>query len=200
VYVLVVGTAVTAGSWASWQWLERHPDWASTGHSHGASAAADDHHGAATPAGPQDQMLAQVVSRSIAVNIDDRMRFTPSQIDVQAGETIRFVVTNSGRTAHEMVLGSDEGIRAHAEVMKQAAAKGSAHEDEHHHGTGAAIRVAAGQTGELVVTFAQATRLQMACLIPGHYEAGMRGTLQVLATQTPSSKPSDPHDHSSHKH
>lgn len=196
VYVLVVGTAVSAGSGAAWQWLERHPDLAVTGHSHGETAATDDHHGASLKAG----VIAQVVSRSITVNMDDTMRFTPSQIDVHAGETIRFVVTNSGRTAHEMVLGSDEDIRAHAEAMKQAAAQGSAHGSDHPHGTGAAIRVAAGQTGELVVSFDQATRLQMACLIPGHYEAGMRGTLQVLATPTAPSKPADPHDHSSHKH
>ena len=172
-----------------WQWLERHPDLAVTGHSHGETAATDDHHGASLKAG----VIAQVVSRSITVNMDDKMRFTPSQIDVNAGETIRFVVTNSGRTAHEMVLGSDEDIRAHAEAMKQAAAQGSAHGSDHPHGTGAAIRVAAGQTGELVVTFAQATRLQMACLIPGHYEAGMRGTLEVKAAKAD-------HDHSSHKH
>jgi uncharacterized cupredoxin-like copper-binding protein len=84
--------------------------------------------------------------------------------------------------------------------MQQAAAKGSAHEEDHHHGTGAAISVAAGQTGELVVTFAQAMRLQIACLIPGHYEAGMRGTLQVLAQPTSPNKPSAQHDHSTHKH
>ncbi len=192
VYVLVLGTAVTAGSWAAWQWLEHNPDWAISGHSHGETVAADDHH-EASPVGPSDPILAQVVSRSIAVNMDDQMRFTPSQIDVQAGETIRFVVTNSGRTAHEMVLGSDENIRLHAEAMKQAAAKGSAQREDHHHGTGAAISVAAGQTGELVVTFAQATLLQMACLVPGHYEAGMRGTLEVKATKAD-------HDHSAHKH
>ena len=191
-YVLVVGTAVSAGSWAAWQWLERHPDWAATGHSHGETAATEDHHGASPKAG----VNAQVVSRSITVNMDDQMRFTPSQIDVHTGETIRFVVTNSGRTTHEMVLGSDEDIRAHAEAMKQ----GAGHEAGHSHGTGAAISVAAGQTGELVVTFPKATRLQMACLIPGHYEAGMRGTLQVLATKTPPNKPSAEHDHGAHKH
>jgi uncharacterized cupredoxin-like copper-binding protein len=191
-YVLVLGTAVTVGSWAAWQWLERNPEWAVSGHSHGETAAPDDHHVAA-PAAPVDQILAQVVSRSIAVNMDDQMRFTPSQIDVQAGETIRFVVTNSGRTAHEMVLGSDEAIREHAEAMKQAAAQGQAQGGEHNHGTAAAISVAAGKTGELVVTFAQATRLQMACLVPGHYEAGMRGTLEVKADKAD-------HDHSAHQH
>jgi uncharacterized cupredoxin-like copper-binding protein len=191
-YVLVLGTAVTVGSWAAWQWLEHNAEWAVSGHSHGETAAPDDHHVAA-PASPVDQILAQVVSRSITVNMDDQMRFTPSQIVVQAGETIRFVVTNSGRTAHEMVLGSDEAIREHAEAMKQAAAQGQAQGGEHNHGTAAAISVAAGQTGELVVTFAQATRLQMACLVPGHYEAGMRGTLEVKADKAD-------HDHSAHQH
>jgi uncharacterized cupredoxin-like copper-binding protein len=191
-YVLVLGTAVTVGSWAAWQWLEHNAEWAVSGHSHGETAAPDDHHVAA-PASPVDQILAQVVSRSITVNMDDQMRFTPSQIVVQAGETIRFVVTNSGRTAHEMVLGSDEAIREHAEAMKQAAAQGQAQGGEHNHGTAAAISVAAGKTGELVVTFAQATRLQMACLVPGHYEAGMRGTLEVKADKAD-------HDHSAHQH
>ncbi|WP_158272827.1 plastocyanin/azurin family copper-binding protein [Limnohabitans sp. T6-5] len=199
VYLLMVGTAVSASSWAAWQWLEHHPDWAATGHSHGETAATDDHQGASLKAGA----IAQVVSRSITVNMDDPMRFTPNQIDVHAGETIRFVVTNSGRTAHEMVLGSDEDIRAHAEAMKQAAAQRLAHGSDHPHGTGAAISVAAGQTGELVVTFADARTLQMACLIPGHYEAGMRGTIKVLsgvAPREPTTKPEADHDRSTHKH
>lgn len=206
VYVLVLGTAVTAGSWAAWQWLQHHPDWAATGHKHGESVA-DDHHGTSAAAGPHGQILAQVVSRSIAVNMDDQMRFTPSQIDVQAGETVRFIVTNSGQTAHEMVLGSDEDIRVHAEAMKQAAAKGqgrdgaNSHGTGHDHGTGAAISVASGQTGELVVTFPEATLVQMACLIPGHYEAGMRGTIKVGGVVKASApKAAGKHDHGSHPH
>jgi uncharacterized cupredoxin-like copper-binding protein len=202
VYVLVVGTAVSGGSWAAWQWLERHPEWVATGHSHGETATADDDHGALPNAGP----IAQVVSRSIAVNMDDQMRFTPNQMDVKAGETIRFVVTNSGQTAHEMVLGSDEDIRAHAEAMKQAAAKGqgpngNSHGTGHDHGTGAAISVAAGQTGELVVTFPEPTLVQMACLIPGHYEAGMRGAIKVGAAVKPSTaKAAGKHDHGADPH
>jgi uncharacterized cupredoxin-like copper-binding protein len=184
----------TVGSWGSWQWLKHHPEWAATGHSHSAATATGDHPATADPAAP----LAQVVSRSVAVQMDDQMRFTPGEISVQAGETIRFVVHNAGHTAHEMVLGNHAAIRAHAEAMKQAAAQGNAptnaHDSAHSHGTGAAITVAAGQTGELVVTFPQATTLQMACLIPGHYEAGMRGTVTVGAAAAPR------HDHGAHKH
>ena len=200
VYVLVLGTLTSAGSWAAWQWLERHPDWAATNHSHGDTAATGEQHGALNNLAP----VAQVVSRSITVQMDDQMRFTPSHIDVQVGETIRFVVHNAGRTAHEMVLGTGEAIREHAEAMKKDVAQG--HGAVHNHGTGVAISVAAGQTGELVVTFPQAIAWQMACLIPGHYEAGMRGALTVgVSSATPAASPSaspggPAHDHGAHRH
>ena len=186
VYVMILGFSVSAGSWAAWQWLSKHPEWAATGHAHDHGATPDEH----SPAGTHNtELTAQVVTRSIAVEMDDQMRFTPDQMAVQAGETIRFVVHNAGRTAHEMVLGNEAAIAEHAQAMRQ----GQGHEAGHAHGTGAAITVAAGQTGEMVVHFAQATTLQMACLIPGHYEAGMRGTVKVQAPQARQ-------DHSSHKH
>ena len=194
VYVLLLGALVSAGSWSAWQWLEQHPEWAATGHSHAETNAPG--HGDHEPT----PLVAQVVSRSIALRMDDQMRFTPSQIEVQAGETVRFVIHNAGQATHEMVLGSDEEIRLHAQAMQQ----GAGHEAGHSHGSGAAITVAPGQKGELVVRFAQAQKLQMACLIPGHYEAGMRGTVNVVSASAPLSTaaPTAPasHDHSAHKH
>jgi uncharacterized cupredoxin-like copper-binding protein len=197
IYVLVLGTLTSAGSWGAWQWLKHHPEWAATGHGH--SHGGDTAHGASTDDSHNSDPVAQVVSRSIEVRMDDQMRFTPHQIDVQAGETIRFVVHNAGKVAHEMVLGHDEAIREHAEAMKRDAAQGKAHGAEHQHGTGAAITVAAGQTGEWVVTFPKSGTLQMACLIPGHYEAGMRGQVKVTNSGR-STAPSAAHDHSTHKH
>ena len=193
VYVALVGALVAGGSYGAWQWLAQHPEWAATGHthdenatttahSHAEGAAHDDHASAQGPAAMQ-------ITRSVEIQMDDQMRFTPSKVDVREGETIRFVVRNAGKTAHEMVLGSDADIREHAQAMQQ----GTGHGDGHSHGTGAAITVAAGQTGELVVKFDQGGTLQMACLIPGHYEAGMRGTVNVQPAQAA-------HDHSTHKH
>ena len=158
--------------------MAQHPEWAATGHNHGEPNAAQAHDAHADHA--PILLAALVVNRSIALRMDDQMRFSPSTLEVQAGETVRFVVHNAGQTAHEMVLGSDEEIRQHAQAMQQGAAQGSAHVAGHSHGSGAAITVAAGQTGELVVRFDQAQKLQMACLIPGHYEAGMRGTVNVV--------------------
>jgi uncharacterized cupredoxin-like copper-binding protein len=186
IYVLVLGTLTSAGSWGAWQWLKHHPEWAATGHSHG--------HG--NEAGyAENAPVAQVISRSIDIRMDDTMRFAPDSVQIQAGETIRFVVHNAGKVAHELVLGSDEDIRAHAEDMK----KGT----DHSHAGAAAISVAPGQTGELVVTFNKTGTLQMACLIPGHYEAGMKGQLNVTsggASPSPAKSKSPEHDHSTHKH
>ncbi|HHX05974.1 MAG TPA: hypothetical protein GX732_07565, partial [Pseudomonas sp.] len=62
--------------------------------------------------GKQDQ-----VSRSIEVEMDDNMRFTPSEIEVKAGETIKFVIINKGKIAHEMVIGSLDELKEHAAEM-----------------------------------------------------------------------------------
>ncbi len=198
VYVLTLGILVSAGSYGTWQWLERNPGWAGSGHDHGetASAAHDGHDG------HDNSLSARLISRSIEVRMDDQMRFTPSSLSVQAGETIRFVLHNAGQTEHEMVLGSPQEIAAHAQAMKQAASAGG--QAQHAHGTGVEITLGAGQKAEWVVSFPQATVLEMACLIPGHYEAGMRGTVEVRpassgkATGPATAAPA--HDHSRHTH
>lgn len=131
---------------------------------------------------------AGAAARSIEVTMDDSMRFTPSHIAAQPGETLRIVAHNAGRLEHELVIGDEAGIREHAEAMK--------HGGGHVHATGTAIRVRPGESGELVVTLPHAAVLQMACLVPGHYEAGMRGSLTVgqPATGAPSGATRD------HKH
>jgi uncharacterized cupredoxin-like copper-binding protein len=199
VYAVLVGSIVAGGSYGAWQWLAQHPEWAATGHSHDqASEAEHSHADGAHDDHPATQApVALLVTRSVAIQMDDQMRFTPSKVDVREGETIRFVVRNAGHTAHEMVLGSEEDIRAHAQAMQQGAGQANGHS----HGTGAAITLAAGQTGELVVKFDQAITWQMACLIPGHYEAGMRGTIQVSEAVSAQAAPkAAAHDHSTHQH
>jgi uncharacterized cupredoxin-like copper-binding protein len=162
-YAVAGAALVTASSASAWQWLEANQSAAAPHHAH------DDH--AATSAPPALQ--AQVVTRTVEVVMDDTMRFTPSAIAAQPGETLRIVARNAGQVDHELVIGDEATIREHAEAMK--------HGGNHAHGTGAAVRVKPGQSGELVVTLSQPVVLQIACLVPGHYEAGMRGTLAVSA-------------------
>ncbi len=195
-YALVAGVLISLGSYGTWQWLERNPQYLG-GHAHGAQGhgSGEDHGAAASSSG----MTALKVDRSIDIRMGDDMRFSPNQIEVKAGETLKLRVYNDGKLPHELVLGTDEEIKQHADEMK----KGVPHA-AHSHGGGAAIALAPGQSGELVVRFAQASTLQMACLIPGHYEGGMRGKVQVNAGATPPSNPgksaSAAHDHSAHKH
>ncbi len=196
-YVLAVGALVSAGSYGAWQWLVHHPELVAAADGHGHS------HGEAAQPSVETALSAWTITRSVEVRMDDQMRFTPNRVDVQAGETIRFVLHNEGQVTHEMVLGDEAQIKAHALEMQQAAGHG----DGHTHGAGAAISVSAGQRGELVVKFDKAQTLQMACLVPGHYEAGMRGTVHVQTApvhqhtpQPPVVMPAAQHDHSHHKH
>ncbi|NGM88476.1 cupredoxin family protein [Parapusillimonas sp. SGNA-6] len=111
------------------------------------------------------------VTRNIVVTMDDTMRFTPSRVQVHAGETVRFQIRNVGKLAHEMVIGSLEQLKAHAAEMRQT--------PDMQHAEPNMITLKPGQTGELIWTFDQVGTVDFACLIPGHLEAGMVGKVDV---------------------
>jgi uncharacterized cupredoxin-like copper-binding protein len=103
----------------------------------------------------------------------DAMRFNPSDIAVKRGETIKFVVKNSGKVKHEMVLGTEKELKEHYEVMKKF--------PEMEHADENMVTVQPGQTGEIVWQFTKAGKINFACLQPGHYDAGMKGIVAVSA-------------------
>lgn len=137
-------------------------------HASGNHAGGHDHADTAIGA-PGD---ATHVNRTVRVDMDDAMRFSPAQIDVQDGETIRFQVVNNGRLRHEMTLGTPADLAAHAVQMRKH--PGMEHADAN------AVTVAPGEAGELVWQFTQAGSVEFGCLQPGHFEAGMRGAVHVL--------------------
>lgn len=110
-------------------------------------------------------------TRTVEIRMSDAMRFTPASIKVKKGETIRFVVKNEGRLKHEMVLGSLAELKEHAETMAKF--------PEMEHDDPNAISVEPGKTGELVWRFTKAGKFDFACLVPGHFEAGMQGKISV---------------------
>jgi uncharacterized cupredoxin-like copper-binding protein len=111
------------------------------------------------------------VSRTIAVDMSDAMRFTPAQFTVKQGATIRFVVKNSGQLKHEMVLGTVKELREHAELMKKF--------PEMEHADPSQLSLEGGKTGDLVWQFTRPGTFDFACLEPGHFDAGMRGKIAV---------------------
>lgn len=115
------------------------------------------------------------VKRTIHIAMTDDMRFNPSALAVKEGETVRFVVRNKGKVLHEMVIGTRQALDEHAALMQKFP---KMEHDEPH-----MAHVSAGRTGELVWKFNRAGDFDFACLIPGHYQAGMVGTIKVSAAR-----------------
>jgi uncharacterized cupredoxin-like copper-binding protein len=111
------------------------------------------------------------VSRTVAIDMSDSMRFTPAVITARKGETIRFALSNSGKVRHEMVLGSSTELKEHAALMRKF--------PEMQHSDPNRLTVDPGKTGALVWQFTRAGTFDFACLQPGHFEAGMRGKITV---------------------
>ena len=117
--------------------------------------------------------VAAKASRTVQVDMTDAMRFVPASVSVQQGETVRFVVKNSGKVKHEMVLGTEKELKEHYEVMKK--------NPEMEHADENMVTVAPGKSGEIVWQFTKAGKIDFACLQPGHYDAGMKGAVSVAA-------------------
>ena len=117
---------------------------------------------------------AKSAKRSIEVGMADNMRFTPARIDVRQGETVKFVVRNTGKVMHEFVIGTKSENGKHAEMMVKF--PNMEHDEPY------MAHVPPGKTGEIVWTFNRAGEFEFACLIAGHYQAGMIGTITVSAS------------------
>lgn len=116
--------------------------------------------------GPDVPALGTVADpRPIVVNMTDKLAFTPNAIQVRKGETVRFVLTNSGTVTHEFMIGPADKVAADEGDGKI---------------TIEADKMDAGSTTGLVYTFDGSGPYTFACHEPGHYEAGMLGTIELL--------------------
>ncbi len=121
---------------------------------------------------------SDAVDRTIEVTMretdDGDMVFEPKSFDIAQGETIRFSVMNKGELEHEFVIDTVEGNLKHKEMM---ATMTMAHDDPN------SVRLEPRESGEVIWTFANAGSFEFACLIPGHYESGMHGPIDVASGQ-----------------
>jgi uncharacterized cupredoxin-like copper-binding protein len=112
-------------------------------------------------------------SRTITVDMSDTMRFSPAELKVKAGDTVKFVARNKGKVMHEMVIGTREELEKHAEMMRKH--PGMEHDEPY------MAHVKPGGKQEIAWTFTKPGTFMYGCLIPGHWEAGMKGTIVVAA-------------------
>jgi uncharacterized cupredoxin-like copper-binding protein len=145
-----------------------------------AHAHGDKEHAKAAPAAlkkeQKDWGIAgdrKAARRTIAVSMSDAMRFTPERITVKLGETVRFTVRNDGKLLHEFVIGTRKELDEHAALMARF--------PDMEHDEPYMAHVPSGKTGEIVWTFNRAGEFDFACLIAGHYSAGMVGRITVAS-------------------
>jgi uncharacterized cupredoxin-like copper-binding protein len=110
-------------------------------------------------------------ARTVEVSMSDELSFDPDEITVAPGETVRFVVTNTGASVHEFLIGDEAAQAEFAEEMVGG---------EMDHETGAGVSVDPGQTETFDYTFGETDNVIFAgCHEPGHYEGGMVATITV---------------------
>jgi len=144
-----------------------------------ALAHGDEDHGA--PSGPvrkeqKDWGIAgdaSAAKRTLEFRMSDSMRFTPDRIQVKQGETVRLSIRNEGKVMHEFVIGTKKELDEHAALMMKFPSM--------EHSEPYMAHVAPGKTGEIVWAFNRAGDFDFACLIAGHYQAGMVGKVKVVA-------------------
>jgi uncharacterized cupredoxin-like copper-binding protein len=146
--------------------------------SFGAAAHGDEGHDkkAASPVRKEQKAWGiaaepAAAQRTIELTMGDNMRFSPEVVEVKQGETVRFVVKNTGKIMHEMVIGTKKELDEHAAMMLKF--PGMEHDEPY------MTHVGPGKTGAIVWTFNRAGEFDFACLIAGHYQAGMVGKIKV---------------------
>ena len=122
---------------------------------------------------------AASVSRTIAIEMSDAMRYTPASLQVRRGETIRLDVANSGKVMHELVLGTMAELKEHAVAMRKHG--GMHHGESMHHESPYMVHVKPGSKETLVWQFTRPGEFYYGCLVPGHFEAGMIGKIVVTS-------------------
>jgi uncharacterized cupredoxin-like copper-binding protein len=134
------------------------------GHDHGAMTG-----GGAVAASVGEPGDPAEADRTVEVEATESLKFDPASLEVGAGETITFVVTNDTSTPHEFVLGDEAYQDSHGDAMANG---GMQHE-------GNAVTLDPGVTQELTWTFTDAGEVIYACHVAGHYASGMKGTISV---------------------
>jgi uncharacterized cupredoxin-like copper-binding protein len=134
-------------------------------------ARAHDVHDAFSAGKPGDPSKPSRTVKIVMGEDGKTMTFEPSRIEVHKGEQIRFVLFNDGSVNHEFVLATMEENRKHAALMKKF--PNMEHDDPN------AKRVSPLNQSEILWSFAKTGEFEFACLIPGHYEAGMHGIVIV---------------------
>lgn len=134
-------------------------------------AAHDHHHESFATGEPGDPAKPARQVKIVMMETADGMVFVPAKVNVSQGEQIAFLLENKGGLEHEFVLGTPEENQKHKQAMEEM--PGMEHEEANE------TELDPGETTTVFWRFTKPGSFEYACLIPGHYEAGMHGTILV---------------------
>jgi uncharacterized cupredoxin-like copper-binding protein len=117
----------------------------------------------AGPGSPGYVAGTAVAPRVVRVVAGPDLRFHPDVVSIVAGETITFEVTTMGMTTHEFMVGPSADVAADTE------------------GTPEVADIGMMQTKSVTSTFTGSGPFAFACHAPGHFEAGMKGTIAIVS-------------------
>lgn len=128
----------------------------------GTHGAGDDNEGSAVG----QPASASQSNKIIHVTADDNMRyqFSPKLV-LTDGDTVKFIITNKGKIAHEFSIGDAKEQKEHQAMMRKM--PNMTHQD------GNTVMLKAGETKEITWKFKAGSEVIFACNVPGHFEAGM---------------------------
>lgn len=158
-YWLLAAPSIAAGMPSAW--------------AHGDAA----HGKSANPRKPEQKAWGiagepKAVNRTVTISMSDGMRFTPDRLEVKLGETVRLRIRNTGKLMHELVIGTAAELKEHAALMVKF--PNMEHDEPY------MAHVPPGKTGSIVWHFNRVGEFEFACLIAGHFQAGMVGRIKVI--------------------
>jgi uncharacterized cupredoxin-like copper-binding protein len=106
-------------------------------------------------------------TRTIVVRIE-HSQFQPSDLSFKRGEAVRFVIRNDDPIDHEFILGDQEVQERHEDGREQE-----------HGAIPGEISIDAGKEASTTYVFERRGSFIYGCHLPGHYDYGMKGTVQV---------------------
>ncbi len=115
--------------------------------------------------------IRKTVKITMKETSDGAMIFDPEDVKFTKGQTVRFIIKNEGKAEHEFVLDTPDEVMEHKALMEKF--------PEMEHDDPNSLRLQPGETGQMVWKFTNDGQFEFACLIPGHYELGMRGDVTI---------------------
>ena len=137
--------------------------------------------------------LEKDVSRIIKVIMYDNY-YEPSSFKIKAGETIKFEVENAGQLVHEfniankmmhikhqpeMKMMAENGILLFNKIDKAKMKKMAKVDKSMGHSHSNSVLLEPKQKGTIVWKFDNAANIEVACNVPGHYQAGMIAKVNI---------------------